>query len=207
MPSDEFETIAALRALFARTGTSRDVIAGIGDDAAVIRVGDAAIVTTVDAQHEGVHFERAWCSLGDVGYRSMVAAASDCIAMGVRPKFALSAVAFEKKDTRAAKVALFRGQKEACGELGIALVGGNLSGANKLSVTTTVFGVANGLKQVRRGPLSPRHGRIPYILRSGARPGDLVCVLGTIGHARAGLLALQKGPTRKRAEHQGVPDG
>ena len=58
---------------------------GIGDDAAVVRVGDALLVLSVDAQVEGVHFRREWLSLADLGYRAVMTAASDLAAMGAKP--------------------------------------------------------------------------------------------------------------------------
>src|SRR5882672_2613293 len=79
-PGAEFDVI---RALLVRWG---DRAAGIGDDAAVLRLtrGDA-LVTSVDSSVEGRHFKREWLSPREIGYRAVAAALSDLAAMAARP--------------------------------------------------------------------------------------------------------------------------
>ena len=181
--SGEFELIAALAQELAQQ-PSKAVELGIGDDAAVLRVGKERLVVSVDDQVEGVHFDLRWLTLSDVGYRSLQAAASDLAAMGATPLAAVASLHVPQGMLAAQLRQLARGQAQAARKLRCPLVGGNVSRGARLSVTTTVLG------QVTK-PL----------LRSGARVGDELWVLGELGLARAGLLLHQqrlKVPARLR---------
>jgi thiamine-monophosphate kinase len=173
----EFSAIPRLETLFRQANAQVEL--GIGDDAAVL-APKGRIVWTVDSAVEHVHFERAWLSLADIGYRSFQAAASDVCAMGGTPLAALSSVVFPPGFTQSELAQLARGQRAAARELGCAVVGGNLARGAELSVTTTVLG------NVARRPL----------LRSGARVGDELWLCGELGLAAAGLRLLQAGVRR-----------
>lgn len=149
---------------------------GIGDDAAILAPEGASLVWTVDAAVDGVHFRRDWMTLEDVGFRSLMAAASDLAAMGARPRGVLSALVLPADFSDDDLDGLARGQAAAATALGTAVVGGNLARGNELSLTTTVLGAASR-------PL----------LRAGARPGDIVALAGAVGLAAAGLEALRRG--------------
>jgi thiamine-monophosphate kinase len=169
----EFAIIARLAAQFgAQRGEG--VTLGIGDDAAVLQapVG-RELVWTVDAQVEGQHFRRDWMSLEDIGWRSFVAAASDLSAMGALPWCALTSVALPASRAEEAMNALSRGQAAAARAVGCPVVGGNLSRAGELSVTTTLLGTT--ARAVRR---------------DGAQVGDGLWLAGSVGLAGAGLKAL-----------------
>lgn len=155
---------------------SPGVSVGIGDDAAVFAPGTHPLVWTVDAQVEHVHFERAWLSWEDVGFRSFMAAASDLAAMGAEPVAALSALVLPPSVDDAALSAIAHGQAAAASDVGAPVIGGNLARGSELSVTTTLVGRA-------AAPL----------LRSGARPGDGLHLAGCVGLAAAGLAALLRG--------------
>lgn len=178
----EWEAIALLARLLARTPKSSAIETGIGDDAAVVRLGTHRIVWTIDVAVDDVHFKRDWLSYGDIGYRAFQAAVSDLAAMGARPIAALSSLILASDCRRACLTGIGRGQAEAARELDCPVIGGNISSGRELSVTTAVIGEA-------RRPL----------LRSGARPGDEVWLIGEIGLARAGLELLRVGSARPRA--------
>lgn len=181
--SGEFSLIAQL-ARELSSARSRSVELGIGDDAAVLRVGKERIVVSVDDQVEGVHFDLGWLSATDVGYRSLQAAASDLAAMGATPLGAVASLHVPRSFPVAALRQLARGQAQAARKLGCPVVGGNIARGAVLSVTTTVL------------------GRVTKpLLRSGARVGDELWVEGELGLARAGLLLHQqrlKVPARLR---------
>jgi len=176
-PISEFSAISQLETLFRQS--SSQVELGIGDDAAVLKT-TGRWVWTVDAAVEHVHFERAWLSLADLGFRSFQAAASDVSAMGGAPLAALSSVVFPPGFAASELAQLARGQRAAARALGCAVVGGNLARGAELSITTTVVG------RVARRPL----------LRSGARAGDELWLCGELGLAAAGLKLLQAGTRR-----------
>ncbi len=175
--SSELARIDALVRIFGKGG----VRVGIGDDAAVIAAPGTDLVWTVDTAVEGVHFERAWLSFEELGARSFMAAASDLAAMGAEPLAALSALALPNDLPDDAVLAIARGQRAAAGEVGAPVVGGNLSRAGEISITTTILGTA-----------------ARPVLRSGARPGDRVWIQGSPGLASLGLLALRRGAAPPR---------
>src|SRR3954464_7479093 len=78
----EFELLAALRERLPEAGPR--VRLGSGDDAAVTVPGGAT-ATSVDALVEGVHFNRAQASLGEIGRKALATALSDLAAMGAEP--------------------------------------------------------------------------------------------------------------------------
>lgn len=169
MTEDELIALIASRAK-----PDARVSVGIGDDAAVLEDG---LTLSVDAVVEGVHFERAWLSLLDIGYRGTVAALSDLAAMGARPLAVLSSLTLPSGEPGAEVMA---GVSEAADEYGACLVGGNVSRGRELALHTTVIGRCDG----------------PPWLRAGARPGDAVYVSGTLGSAALGWRLLARGLER-----------
>ncbi len=167
-------------AMLARTlgASAAGLKVGIGDDAAVLEtpVGSPLIVWTIDEQVEGVHFRRDMLSWRDVGWRSVMAAASDVAAMGARPWGALCALVLPDDVDDAALESIACGQRDATAELGAPVVGGNLSRGPALSLATTFLGTT-----ARAVP------------RSAGRPGDGVWLAGRVGLAAAGLRALSAG--------------
>jgi thiamine-monophosphate kinase len=151
-----------------------EVTLGIGDDAAVLAGGGGECVVSVDASVQGVHFDLRWLSLSDVGYRSFQAAVSDLAAMGAQPVAALSALILPRELSPEQIDELTLGQREASIETRCPIAGGNIARGGELSVTTTVFGRCER-------PL----------LRSGARPGEQLWLVGEIGLAAAGLAHLR----------------
>lgn len=150
---------------------------GPGDDAAVL----GRLCVTTDAVVEGVHFRRPFFSLEDVGHKALAVNLSDLAAMGARPTWWLCALGLPKGFTRAQLAALARGMRPLAREHRLQLVGGNVTSSPVLTVTLTVAGEA-------RRPL----------LRSGARPGDLLFVSGTLGGAAAGLKKASAARAQKR---------
>ena len=163
---------------------------GIGDDAAVLSAGSEPWVCSVDASVQGVHFDRRYLGLADIGYRSFQAAVSDLAAMGARPLAALSALILPRALSEAGIDELTSGQAEASRETACPIVGGNVSRGGELSITTTVLGQA----------AAP-------IPRSGARPGEQLWLVGELGLAAAGLSALRLGWSNvpESANGRGLP--
>jgi thiamine-monophosphate kinase len=157
--------------------SGRGVIVGPGDDCAVVRVGTKSLLVTTDALIEDVHYRRGWISPRQIGRKAYLVNASDIAAMGGRPRFCVVATAAPKSFPSADLTAVHRGVAAAAAETGAVLVGGNLARAEQLSISVTLLGEA---------PARP-------LRRCGARPGDLLCVTGTLGEAALGLLILQRG--------------
>lgn len=151
-----------------------DVLVGIGDDAAVLAwQGDEVLLATVDTHVENVHFLPYLATPGQLGRRALVVNLSDIAAMGGHPQFALVSLALPAKTTVEWVEAFYRGMRAEADRFGTVIIGGNLtSSPGGMFLDITVLG------KVRRDHL---------ILRSGARPGDLVFVTDYIGEAYAGL--------------------
>ena len=174
---DEFAKIEWLKTRFDLDADSKKVVVGIGDDAAVIDFGNRPTIITVDTQVEGVHFRRDLISSRNLGYRAMVAAASDVWAMAAMPSASVIALTLPADFPDEEFRELIDGLAQAARSTGARVVGGNLSQGPSLSVTTTVFGL----------PIAES------VTRNGARPGDSVYVTGTLGSAALGLALLQAG--------------
>jgi thiamine-monophosphate kinase len=175
---DEKERIALLARTLAPRAPGHGIEVGIGDDAAVLDPRDAPgrLVWTIDEQVDGTHFERGLLSWHDVGWRSLMAAASDVAAMGAEPWCALSALVLPDDFGDEALGELARGQADAADALGAPVVGGNLARGPALSIATTLLGTC----------ASP-------VARGGARAGDVLWMAGAVGLSAAGLLALRRG--------------
>lgn len=157
----ESQLVARARELF----SSR-----IGDDAAVIEDR----VYTTDLLVEDVDFTRA-TPLRLVARKSLAVNLSDLAAMGAVPAYALLALALPEW-ARARADELFEAYAEASRQYGIEIVGGDLSRAEKLTVSITAVG------RIVTRPL----------LRSGAKAGDRVYLSRPIGGSGAGLALLGK---------------
>jgi len=156
-----------------------DVLAGIGDDAAVVRIGDRLVLLSTDMLVEGVDFDRSTITARDLGYRAIAVNLSDIAAMGGSPRYCLVALGMPRDPDPAWFVELVSGMVEAAREHAVAIVGGDLSRAETvvLSVTATGESVPGGV-----------------VLRSGAKPGDRLVVTGRLGAAAGGLRLLAAGP-------------
>ncbi|CAN5817871.1 thiamine-phosphate kinase [soil metagenome] len=154
------------------------LVLGAGDDAAVIAPERGALqVLTTDAIVEGVHFDRRFSSLSDIGHKALAVNVSDIVAMGARPQFALLSLILPDGFTLADLDAVLDGLLEMASTARVAVAGGNISRSpGPLIVDMTVTG-------------SVRPRRI--LTRSGGRAGDAVYVTGAIGGAAAGLDFLR----------------
>ena len=132
---------------------------------------------TVDALVEGVHFEPGWLSARQIGRKSFLVNASDIAAMGGRPRWCLVSIAVPPRYAVRDLFAVQAGITAAARACGATVVGDNLTAAEQLAVSISLVGEA------------PRR----ITTRAGARPGDYVCVTGTLGDAAAGLRQLRRG--------------
>lgn len=164
----EFGLIDRIAAL-AHGGRSPALVLGIGDDAALLRLrSNEDVAVTTDSLVEGVHFDLAGESPGNVGRRALLANLSDLAAMGARPLGFTLAFAAPPALPVAIAVGLLRGMLAVAVGEGCPLVGGNVTRAREVSLAIGVTGA------VRRGRA---------LRRAGARPGDRLLVTGSLGGA------------------------
>ena len=183
MPLIESEAtlIERLRELF-HTRLQSGVEVGIGDDAAVISASKSKLVATVDMAIEDVHFRRAWSTPFQIGAKLTTANLADIFAMGAKPKYLLVAAAITEANNLEVVTELANGIKSVADKFEVAVIGGDLSKGEKMSLSITAFGELN------KNP----------ILRSGAKVGDLVYVSALPGLSAAGLAILGRGLDRPR---------
>lgn len=164
------------RILTVLRGSSRALV-GPGDDAAVLAAPGGRIVVTTDTLVHGPDFRLAWSSGTDLGFKAAAVNLADVAAMGARPTALIVALAVPET-TRARFVTdLAAGLRAACDTLapGCAVEGGDLTVSDTLTIAVTALGVLEGTEPV---------------LRSGARPGDVVAIAGDLGGAARGLRVL-----------------
>lgn len=169
-PGREFEII---RDLLRRWGPRAT---GIGDDAALVTVpaGEQLVVST-DSSVEHVHFESAWLSPREIGYRATTAAISDLAAMAATPIGILVALGLPASWLGRAGE-LGDGIGDALERAKTTVRGGDITGASDLTIGVTVLGSA-----------------VAPLRRDGARVGDTVYVTGTLGGPGDALAAWQRG--------------
>jgi thiamine-monophosphate kinase len=176
--SGELEFLRAVRK--AAGGAEGPVRLGIGDDAAVIAPPPGqSLVLTCDAAVEGRHFRREWFSAEEIGERAVRCAISDLAAMGARPAAALLTLIISPDEDVSMARGVVDGAARAARELGARLAGGETVGHDgPLALDVAAAGFVPQGRELRR---------------SGARPGDVLMVSGTLGDSAAGLAALRTG--------------
>lgn len=148
----------------------------VGDDAAVVVADGTRLLFASDVNVEGVHFDRRFVPLADVGWRALVQNLSDIAAMGGTPTAAVVSVAGAREDELPA---IYSGLLDAGRTYGCRIVGGDLSDGPALVIAIAILGTV--------APTGP-------VRRSGAHAGDSVFVTGELGAAAAGLALLRRDP-------------
>ena len=165
-----------------RSGRMRNGIRlGIGDDAAVISCdGKMDRVFTCDAFLEGIHFIAETYPAESVGYKALVRATSDLVAMGATPKQFLLTLAIPANRQGRWLKSFLLGMRRAAKILKMELIGGDTTCCPSVFISITAIGeVDQGLA----------------VMRAGARPGDMLYVSGTLGRAQLGLELMQNNPS------------
>ena len=172
----EFGLIDRIKSKF--TNTNPDTIKGIGDDAAVIDVGNKYMLLSTDMLMEGIHFDLSYSPLRHLGYKAVVVNVSDIAAMnGIATQITVS-IGLSNRISVEAIDELYEGIKLACESYNLDLVGGDTTASTSgfvISITATGF---------------VDKDKITY--RNGAKPNDILCVTGDLAAAYFGLQILER---------------
>ncbi len=175
----EFELIARLTSDLA---SREDVKLGVGDDCAMLDFGgDQLLLATCDSQVEGVHFTLQTASPEQIGRKALAINLSDIAAMGGTPRFALVSLLIPSHLSLEILAEMYAGLQQEAERFATIIVGGNIAraggigSASPLTIDITLLGSVL---------------RDHAITRSGARPGDMLCVTGYLGDSAAGLFTL-----------------
>lgn len=167
-------------------GESTRAIVGNGDDSAVLATSDGRFTVSTDVLVEGQHFNREWSTGYDVGYRAAMQNFADAAAMGARPHSMVVALVLPGTTTVAWVEDFACGLGTAAQAHGVEIVGGDLSAGPLVIAAVTI------------------HGDLDHhdpVLRSGARPGDVVAYAGERGRSAAGLALLRSLPSAVSSQH------
>lgn len=194
-PVDNIETVAhldesdLLALIFPQLPSNSDVLVGPGDDCAQVSATSGSFVVSTDILIENVHFKPEWSTGYQVGWRAATQNLADIAAMGARPTSLVVGLAMPKTTAVEWVVEFARGLGDAARSVGAAVVGGDLSSAPSLFISVTVHGDC--------GTTAP-------VLRSGARPDDIVALAGHTGWSAAGfeLLLAQDGGKAGSNSHE-----
>lgn len=158
--------IEFIKRISKRIKTDSSVIKGIGDDAAVIKWrADKYLLFASDMMVEGVHF-----NLKDgpyrIGRKALAVNISDIAAMGGEPRYAVLSLGLPDRLNVKFMDRLYSGLLYMAKRYGVNMVGGDTNSSENLTIDVSIIG------EVKKGEL---------LLRSGAKPGDIIVVTGALG--------------------------
>lgn len=185
----EFDLIKRMSAGLVSTG--RPIIAGIGDDCAVLpSSGDRFQLVTTDMLVENVHFRLDFAEPFQIGWRSLAVNISDIAAMGGEPTYAFISIGLPRETTVEFVDQLYSGMQKIATEYSVDIVGGDTVSAPQIVINVALLGEVESEN---------------LILRSGAKAGDALVVTGDLGGSEAGLTILMNDLPFKGIEKHLMP--
>lgn len=173
----EFGLIEHLTQKFKNRQTT--TLSGIGDDAAIIKLPQGKVMAvSTDTFLEGVHFNLMYYPFKHLGYKCVVAAISDVIAMNVVPTQIIVSIAVSNRFPVEVLDELYEGIYAACDNFTIDLVGGDTNpSVSGMQITITALGIGD---------------EEDVVYREGTKENELIVVTGDLGAAYMGLQILER---------------
>ncbi|HUF04446.1 MAG TPA: thiamine-phosphate kinase [Aridibacter sp.] len=165
-----------------------------GDDCAVLPSGNGQdLLVTADMLIEGIDFRLNWADAESVGHKSLAVSLSDIAAMGGDADWAFLTLGVpDRLWNEEFLFAFYNGFNGLANATGVRFAGGDVSRSpDGLVIDSIVLGSCPSGDAV---------------LRSGAVPGDLICVTGELGGAAGGLRVLESGAKRTTEAAPGTRD-
>lgn len=158
---------------------NESTIKGVGDDAAVIDIGNGRVhLLSTDMLAEGVHFDLTYVPLKHLGFKAIATNVSDICAMNGVAKQVTVSIAVSNRFSVEALEELYAGMLLACNKYQVDLVGGDTTSSRAgLMLSIAVLGEAN---------------KEDVVYRNGAQEKDLLVVTGDLGGAYMGLQVLER---------------
>ncbi|HEB62249.1 MAG TPA: thiamine-phosphate kinase [Bacteroidetes bacterium] len=153
-------------------------IKGVGDDAAVLDYNGFKTVVSTDLLMEGIHFDLSYFPLRHLGFKSVIVNLSDIYSMNAIPKQITVSLGLSNRFSVEALEEIYFGIKTACEAYGVDLVGGDTTSSHS-GLTISITAIGQG-----------EENKLAY--RSGAKPGDIICVTGDLGASYLGLQLLER---------------
>lgn len=166
-------------------GYGKDVVKGIGDDCAVIRISkDRYLLATTDMLIEDFHFRIKDASPFQIGWKSLGCGLSDIASMGGAAKHALVSLGLPRYISVEFICEIYKGMNSLCRRFGVGIIGGDTNSSRALVIDVSVLGF-----------VEPNR----LTLRSGAKVGDIICVTGVLGGSYKSKKHLKFTPRLKEA--------
>ncbi|MBI5194708.1 MAG: thiamine-phosphate kinase [Nitrospirae bacterium] len=170
----EFNLIKKLR--MSSASAAPEILKGIGDDTAAVKIRGGITLITTDMLIEGIHFDLSFTTFYQLGYKALAVNISDILAMGGKPKYFLVGLAAPGHFTSNHIDELYAGMRALANKFKINIIGGDTCASKHgLIISGTLIGKCNKI-----------------IPRSGAKTGDAIFVTKTLGDSAMGLLLLKK---------------
>jgi thiamine-monophosphate kinase len=177
----EFDLISRLEQVLPDSVRKGKVLRqGIGDDAALFDLPPGQLlVVTSDAMIADIHFRLDWTDWSSLGHKLLAVNLSDLAAMGATPLGAVVTLGLTGNERVDDVLDLYRGLAELAKRWNVSIAGGDIVRSPKgMMLDLTAFGTVEPDRALRR---------------SGAQPGDLIVVSGTLGASAAGMALLESG--------------
>ncbi len=143
----------------------------IGDDTAFME----CFAITQDTLIEDIHFRQKTTTPYELGQKAIAVNFSDLAAAGAKPKYVLVSLSLPSDTTENFVKEFYQGINEICEKYSAKVIGGDITGAEKIAITVTAIGKAK-----------------KHLKRSFAKIGDIICVTGEHGNSRAGFEISEK---------------